>query len=81
MIGETTNGGAHLNHGFGPEPSFEAMFSILESLGDDEVDDIAVSEDEPFVQRRANWIRRFLARQLRRLDRWLKRRRERREAR
>jgi len=37
--------------------------------------------EEPSVQRRANWICRFLARQLRRLDRWLKRRRQRREAR
>ncbi len=81
MIGETANGGAHLNRGFGPEPSFDAMFSILESLGDDEVDDEEFSGDEPFVQRRANWIRRFLARQLRRLDRWLKHRRERRDAR
>ena len=37
--------------------------------------------DEPSVQRRANWIRRFIARQLRRLAGWLERRRERREAR
>ncbi len=37
--------------------------------------------EEPSVQRRANWIRRFLARQLRRLAGWLERRRERREAR
>lgn len=37
--------------------------------------------EEPSVQRRANWIRRFIARQLRRLAGWLERRRERREAR
>ncbi|MBJ7283311.1 MAG: hypothetical protein JHD40_09435 [Acidimicrobiia bacterium] len=37
--------------------------------------------EEPYVQRRANWIRRFIARQLRRLAGWLERRRERREAR